>query len=172
MTLIINIAPEGNVMRNIVVFTFLLIFASLVIGCGDEEDEAEIPTTGTVSGTVTFVGTPPEDIAEISVSIFSNLDEQGRPFGPPDRYSDPFTQFTGSVPYKISGVIFGTYKLAAVGYKPSNLPIGTAQTILGMYGFNAPSDTSPDSFTVSQDQPDITGIDIVASYAMIKSMQP
>lgn len=158
-------------MKNDIIYIFMLVFTFFIISCGDE-DMIETPTTGTVSGIVTFVGEPPKDIGAISVSIFSQLDEQGRPFGPPDRHSDPFKQFTGSVPYKISGVSFGTYKLAAVGYKPSDAPVGSPQTILGMYGFDPPADNTPDSFTVSKEQPNITGIDIVANYAMIKKSQP
>lgn len=158
-------------MRNVIIYIFLLIFAFFNINCGEEEI-IETPTTGTVSGIVTFVGEPPKDIGTISVSIFSKLDERGRPFGPPDHYSEPFKQFTGSVPYKISGVSFGTYKLAAVGYKAPDSPVGSPQIILGMYGFKPPADNMPDSFTVSKENPDTTGIDIVADYSMIKKSQP
>jgi hypothetical protein len=157
----------GVAMRYVVITVFIVFVAFFVNGCGNEEEAA--PTTGTISGTVTFAGTPPENIVEIEVSIFAKLDEQGRPSGPPDYYSEPFTQFTGNVPYKISGVSFGTYKLAAVGYKKPDAPVGTAQTVLGMYGFKPPSDNVPDSFTVSEEKPDITGIDIVADYALITS---
>lgn len=158
-------------MGNIIRCVSIMFLACFFIHCGNE-DILETPTTGTVSGVVTFVGEPPKDIGTISVSIFSQLDEQGRPFGPPDRHSEPFKQFTGKVPYTISGVSYGTYKLAAVGYKASDAPVGSPQTILGMYGFNPPTDNTPDSFTVSKEQPDVKGIDIVANYSMIKKSQP
>ncbi len=155
-------------MRYIIFFVSVVFVVFTVISCGEEETEDLKPTTGTISGTVTFVGTPPAGKAEIQVSIFSTL-VNGRPAGPPDRFSEPFTQFTGQVPYTISGVAFGTYQLAAVGYENPDNPPGTPETILGMYGFKAPSDMEPDSFAVSEDKPEATGIDITADYSAIKS---
>jgi len=139
----------------------------LIVGCGDDNEVTPAVTTGTVSGVITFVGTPPAGDVEVEVSIFSKLDENGHPAGPPDFYSDYLIETTGQVPYKISGVTFGTYKLAAVGYKASDALPGTSQTILGMYGFNAPKDMEPDSFTVSQEKPEATEIDITADYSAI-----
>jgi len=159
---------EVIIMRNPILFVSLILIIFVVSSCGEEEKETLPPTTGSISGTVTFVGTPPEGPKEIQVSIFSNLDAKGRPAGPPDYYSEPFTQFTGKVPYKISGVAFGTYKLAAVGYEVPGAPSGTAETVLGMYGFAPPSDMQPDTFTISQENPDITGIDMTADYSAIK----
>jgi hypothetical protein len=141
----------------------LVIF--LASSCGEEEEEA--PTTGTVSGTVTFIGEPPEAGGEIQVSLFSILDENGRPAGPPDHYSEPFTEFTGQVAYEILDVSFGTYKLAAVGFEPPDS--GGAEDVLGMYGFTPPGDMQPDPITVSEEQLDVTGIDIIADYAQIGS---
>jgi hypothetical protein len=141
---------------------FIMFLAS---NCGEDEEEAR--TTGTVSGTVTFVGEPPEGGGEIQVSIFSVVDENGRPTGPPDHYSEPFVEFAGEVPYEISGVSFGTYKLAAVGYEAPDALTG-AETILGMYGFAPPNDMQPDAFTISEEEPDVTGIDIIADYAEIE----
>ena len=154
-------------MRYIVFATLTLLVVFLVCGCGDDEDEEETPTTGTVSGTVTFVGTPPEDTGEIQVSIWSVLDANGRPAGPPDHFSDPFEVFTEEVQYTISGVSFGTYALAALGYEPSDSPPGTPETVLGMHGFAPPTDMEADSFTTSEEQPDATGIDIIADYSEI-----
>jgi hypothetical protein len=142
----------------------------LMVSCG-EEDEEEAPTTGTVSGTVTFMGTPPEDEINVRVSIFSVVDEMGRPTGPPDHYSELFTELTGQVTYKISGVSFGEYNLAAVGLEFVGSPTGTPQTILGAYGMTPPDDMQADPFTVSEDQPDVTGIDIIASYTAAESSE-
>ena len=159
-------------MRYITLVTLALFAMFLVCGCDeDAEEEEETPTTGTVSGTVTFVGTPPEDTGEIQVSIWSVLDPSGRPAGPPDHYSAPFEAFTGEVQYTIPGVSFGTYKLAAVGYEPSDAPMGTPETMLGMYGFAPPTDMEADSFTVSEEQPEANGIDITADYSAIGADQ-
>jgi len=151
----------------LVVSTALVMF--LASSCGEEDEEGETPplTTGSISGTVTFVGTPPEAGGEVRVSIFSVADEMGRPMGPPDYYSELFEEVTGEVPYKISGVSFGTYKLVALGYKAPDAPSGV-QEILGMYGVSPPDDDmQPDTLTVSEGEPEVTGIDIIADYAEI-----
>jgi len=146
---------------SLVIFTVFVIF--LMSSCG-EEDETPVPTTGSVSGTVTFVGMPPEGESEIQVSLFSTE----HPAGPPDHYSEPFKEIKGEVLYKISGVSFGTYKFVAVGWERPDSPPGTPEVILGIYGFTPPDDMQPDSVTVSEEQPDVTGIDIIANYAEIK----
>ena len=155
-------------MRYLGLAISMLLIVFLASSCG-EEDEDEVPTTGTISGTITFMGTPPEDPGEIQVSIWSVLDENGRPAGPPDHYSDPLLEVTGEVQYTISGVSFGTYKLAAVGYEASDAAPGTAEVVLGMYGFAPPADMEADSFAVSEEEPDITGIDIFADYSALEA---
>ncbi len=152
-------------MRHISLVISIVFVVFLISNCGEEET----PTIGSISGTVTFIGAPPENGGEIQVSIFSILDENGRPAGPPDHYSEPFTEFTEEIEYKISGVSFGTYKLAAVGYEAPDAPPGTPETVLGMYGFAPPDDMQADPFTVSKEEPDITEIDIIASYALIEN---
>ena len=155
-------------MRYVSLVISIVFVIFLASSCGEEDEEEEaVPTTGSVSGMVTFIGAPPEGGGEIQVSIFSTVDANGRPTGPPDHHSEPFEQLTGGVPYKISGVSFGTYKLAAVGYEPPDSGPGTPEIVLGMHGFAPPDDMQPDSFTVSEDQPDVTGIDIIANYATI-----
>jgi len=147
-------------------FLIFIFIITLMFGCSDEE-KPDV-TSGTVSGLVTFVGTPPSPDIRVEVSIFSKLDEKGRPSGPPDFYSDYFTKITDKVPYKISGVSFGTYKLAAVGYKKPDAQPGTAQTILGIYGYKPPNDMQPDPFSVSKENPEVTGIDIMVDYSAIR----
>ena len=153
---------------SVVISTMLVLF--LISSCGEEGEEEETPiaTTGSVSGTVTFVGEPPEGESEIQVSMFSTVDENGRPTGPPDYFSEPFKEFRDQVPYKISGISFGTYKLVAVGWESPDSPPGTPEIVLGMYGFAPPNDMQPDSVTLSEEQPDVTGIDIIADYGQIK----
>jgi len=144
------------------------MFITFLISSCAEEDETPATTTGSVSGTITFIGEPPEGESEIQVSLFATVDESGRPAGPPDYFSEPFKEFKGAVPYKISGVSFGTYKLVAIGWERPDSPPGTPEIVLGMYGFAPPSDMQPDSITLSEEQPDVTGIDIVADYGQIK----
>jgi hypothetical protein len=154
-------------MKYIIIVVFMVFTMSLIVGCGNDEEEKPSATTGTISGVITFVGTPPAGTVQVDVSIFSMIDENGRPAGPPDFHSDYLTKTTGQSLYKISGVTFGTYKLVAVGYKAPDAQVGTSQTVLGMYGFKAPKDMQPDPVTVSKELPDATGIDITADYAAI-----
>ena len=155
-------------MRYISLVISIVFVLCLISSCGeDDNDGTPALTTGSVSGTVTFVGEPPEGEIEIQISLFSEVGEQGFPVGPPDHFSEPFKEFTGTVPYTISGVSFGTYKLIAVGLEFPDSPPGTPETILGMYGFAPPGDMQPDSVTVSEEEPDVTGVDIIANYAEI-----
>ena len=148
-----------------------IVFVVMSISNCDEDEETLVPTTGSVSGTVTFMDSPPAGDIEVQVSIFSELDESGRPAGPPDHYSEPFQQFTGQVQYEILGVSFGTYKLAALGFELADAPQGTPEIPIGAYGMTPPIDMEPDSFAISAEQPDATGIDIFASYAAVSQLQ-
>ncbi|MBD3184386.1 hypothetical protein GF312_19030 [Candidatus Poribacteria bacterium] len=154
--------------KTLKITAFILLALMFVLGCGNDEDEeeADLPSTGSISGTITFVDEPPEAEVKVQVSIFSMVDPTtNMPMGPPAHYSDPLTQHTGNVPYQISGVSFGEYKLAAVGYAVVGEGSGMPNNIIGMYGFSPPVDMEPDSFSVTEEQPDITGIDIIATYA-------
>ena len=153
-------------MRYTGIAVSMVLVMFLAISCGnDDDDNDEMPTTGTISGTVTFVGEPPEGGGEVQVSIFSVLDENGRPTGPPAHYSEPFEQITGQVQYTIVGVSFGEYKLVAVGYEPPDSPVGTPEIPIGMYSTAPPV---PGPITVSKEKPDLTGIDIMADYAQLE----
>jgi len=149
-------------MRYISLVVSVIFVLFLITSCGEEEeDETPALTTGSVSGIVKFEGEPPEGESEIQVSLFSEVGEKG-PVGPPDHYSEPFEKFTGEVQYKISGVSFGTYKLAAVGWESPDSPQDEPEVVLGMHG-----GMQPKSITVSEAQPDVTGIDITADYARL-----
>lgn len=154
-------------MRYISLVVSIMLVLCLIISCGEEEEETP-PTTGSVSGTVTFVGETPEGESEMQVSLFSVVDETGKPAGPPAHFSEPFAEVTGEVQYKISGVSFGEYKLIVLGWELADSPTGTPEVVLGMYGFAPPDDMQPDTITVSEEQPDVTGIDIVADYSQIE----
>jgi len=157
-------------MRYISLVVSIMFVLCLIISCGEEEDgKEETPTTGSVSGVVKFVGEAPEGESEVQVSLFSVVDiETGRPAGPPAHFSAPLDKLTGEVPYTISDVSFGEYKLVAVGWERLDSPPGTPEVVIGMYGVAPPDDMQPDSITVSEEQPDVTGIDITADYSQIK----
>jgi len=152
-------------MRHINAVIAMVFVIFLIINCG-EEDKTPAKITGSVSGKVTFVGAH-EGGGEIQVSLFATVDENGRPTGPPDHSSEPLTQITGEVPYQISGVSFGEYHLVAVGWESPDSTPGRPEIILGMYGLSPPDDVFPDSITLSEEQPDVTGIDIIADYSQI-----
>ncbi len=143
-------------MRYVSLVVSVIFVLFLITSCSEDEngEEPPPPTTGSVSGTVTFAGTPPEGESEIQVSLFST--EQ--PTGPPGHYSEPFQEVTGAVSYTIPGVSFGEYKLVAVGWERPDSPPGTQEQILGTYS---------GSVTVSEEQPDVTEVDITADYALL-----
>lgn len=149
---------------NAVISMVFVIF--LIINCG-AEDETPAKITGSVSGKVTFVGEPSEGRGEIQVSLFAKVDANGRPTGPPDHSSEPLITITGEATYQISGVSLGEYHLVAVGWESPDSTPGIPEIILGMYGLSPPDDIFPDSVTLSEEQPDVTGIDIIADYSQI-----
>ena len=131
--------------------------AILWMGCGDDKSTGP-PTTGSVSGTVTYRGTPPGE-GRIVIALFSVWP----PMGPP-AHDVELSVLEGTAEYTIPGVSFGTYAVLSVGWRP--LGQSVEQSPVGVYGFHPPEDMEPDPVTVSQDNPDLTGVDITADYAM------
>ncbi len=95
--------------------------------CDDDNNPAGGgPTTGTVSGTVTFNGTWPTT-GDVQISVFSTFPP---PPGPPDAFTDPIPA-AASYDYQIGGLEPGDYAAIVVGWRDPGNP--SAAEILGMY---------------------------------------
>jgi hypothetical protein len=110
------------------VILFLVGLAS-VAGCSEDENPAS-PTTGSVSGKVTFQGTWPST-GEVQVSIYSNLSAPWVPMGPPDNATDPIQSGSTEFDYTMSGMDKGDYTAIFVGWRDPVNPAGAR--LLGMY---------------------------------------
>lgn len=97
----------------------------MISACNDDNNPT-MPTTGSLSGTVTFQGTWPTT-GQVQVSLFATLP----PMGPPDAYTDPITPGT-SYAYRFDGIDPAAYAGIVVGWLDPNLPPGS-EKILGMY---------------------------------------
>ena len=159
-------------MVSIISLIFLVYGCDLDIdlpGFGDYSNYST-PTTGTIAGIVTFVGTSPDRIGEIRVSIFDKLDENRNPIGKPCHQSKPFIQFTGKVKYELEGISFGTYEVTAVTYKKPDSLSDTPLIIMGIYGCSPSGDVQPDPFTIGTETVYyLGGIDITADYNATKN---
>lgn len=106
---------------------------STVPACDDDDDNPinPNPTTGTVSGTVTFDGTWPST-GDVQVSIYSTLQPPLYvPTGPPDAFTDPIAGSPATYDYEFSGLEFGTYAGILVSWRDPVNPSGAQ--LLGMY---------------------------------------
>ncbi|MCD6335446.1 MAG: hypothetical protein J7M27_08960 [Candidatus Latescibacteria bacterium] len=128
----------------------------LTFGCGD--DSTSPPSTGSVSGKITFVGTQPD-----SGAVYINAAALYPIMGPTDYYEQlEVAPSQTEATYRLEGMNFGTYAAIAVSWKDRTDP---RHTILGMYGTSeATGDTLPDPVVLSSEFPDATDIDIVADY--------
>ena len=133
--------------------------ALLSFGCGEES--VGPPSTGSVSGKITFVGDQPD-----SGLVYINAAVHYPIMGPTDYYKElEVAPSQADVTYRLEGMNFGTYAAIAVSWSDLTGRMGPAHTILGMYGWNeAEGDTLPDPVVLSSEIPDVTGIDIVADY--------
>jgi hypothetical protein len=98
----------------------LAALAGVLPACDDDDPADTGPTTGTVSGTVTFQGTwPTTPTSAVQVSIFASFP----PTGAPDDFTDPIAP-TGSYDYRFDGLTPGTYAAIVVGWRDTALPPG------------------------------------------------
>ena len=129
--------------------------ALLTFGCGEES--VGPPSTGSISGKITFVGDQPD-----SGLVYINAAVHYPIMGPTDYYEVlEVAPSQAEVTYTLEEMNFGTYAAIAVSWKDLTGRTGPAHTILGMYGYSeAEGDTIPDPVALSSEIPDVTGIDI------------
>ena len=130
-----------------------ILVGSLGLGCG--ADTPAGPSTGSVSGTITFRGGAPEEQGQIFVGLFAAWPPVGSPIRRIELSGDE-----GMVQYALPRVVFGTYEAVAV----SRCLPGQMNQVLGAAGLYPPEDMDPEAVTVSRDDPDQTGVDIFADY--------
>ena len=132
-------------------FPMLLLALGLMVflACDDEESPTQPgPVTGSVAGTVTFIGSWPAT-GEVQVSIYSALTAPWVPMGAPDGFTDPITSGSATYDYTMSGLDKGDYMAIYVSWRD---PLNPASTkLLGMYWTNpAASGIAPSGLPVQQ----------------------
>ena len=151
----------------------IMLVLSAVPACDDDDDNPinPNPTTGTVSGTVTFGGTWPST-GDVQVSMYSTImNPPGVPAGPPDAFTDPLNSATDFPTYNYSfeGLDPGDYAAIFVGWRDPADPPG-ARLIgvywiyvdsLGIAASGLPKPPGPSSVSVDAGD-NLTGRDIVA----------
>ncbi|RMH65216.1 MAG: hypothetical protein D6677_03040 [Calditrichaeota bacterium] len=107
---------------------YVMITAIWVLTSCSEDDGApnETQTYGTISGTVTFVGTWP-DKGDVQVSAWTSWP----PAGPPAASSDVLTPGNATQSYKLEGLSLGSYPVITVGWRDPADPAGAV--VLGIY---------------------------------------
>ncbi len=103
--------------------------------CDDDDDNPTNggPTTGAVSGTVTFQGTWPT-VGDVQVSMYSSIiNPPGVPGGPPDAFTDPLDSLTAypTYNYAFEGLDPGDYAAIFVGWRDPADPPGAK--LIGVY---------------------------------------
>ncbi len=117
-------------MKRLFSWLAITVFAAslgFTAACGDDDPAG--PTTGTVSGTVTFQGEWPS-IGDVQIALYASLP----PMGPPDASTDPIAQTT-SYNYSFVGLDPATYDGIVVSWRDPSQPPGTpgAAYTIGMY---------------------------------------
>jgi len=132
---------------SLLLVALLAVMALVIVAACSDDDGTPTgpgaPTTGSVQGTVNFVGTWPAT-GEVQVSIYSGLNNPPWvPMGAPDGFTDPVAGDPASYSYTISGLDFATYSAIYVSWRDPLNPMGA--TLIGMYW------TNPDSVGVALD---------------------
>jgi len=152
---------------------YLLTFTLLAVSCNDSSTEPGNDETGTISGTITFVG---ENCpaANLSVGIYTNWYPQGPPVAYTPLNSENIDN--GSYIYSITEVpIPGTYAATFVAWEDVDSVNANSgqnqQYTLGLYGstfdFTTGMLTTPTPITLTSDSSVQTGVDITASCSLI-----
>ena len=139
-----------TITTNLIVLLMPALF--LFVGCSNPTDSA--PTSGIISGSVTFTGTWPAT-GTVSISLNTDWPPAGAPYAfktiesidldLDDKYS-----------YSFENVTFGTYPAITISWQdPGDSNPATNQHALGAYGgefpfFTAYGGTDPSTITVSE----------------------
>jgi len=145
---------------------FILFFTALSLSCSDS---TTAPNTGSISGTVTFVGNWPST-GEVQVSVYQLLDAPFIPTGPPEQATDALATTT-SYDFKFEGLDKTSYAAIFVGWRDPANPAGAR--LLGVYWANSDSVgissqtglpvQQPSSVTIDDNNVDVSGINITAN---------
>jgi hypothetical protein len=109
-----------------------LLTLGLISACDDDDDPTgPAATTGSISGTVTFLGTWPAS-GNVQVSVYSSYP----PMGPPDGFTDPIPA-GASYNFKIEGLDPGNYAAVVVGWRDPAMPASAVCN--GIYWVNPDS---------------------------------
>lgn len=140
-----------------VLLVALALSAVVFILCSCEDSVAP-PTSGSVSGTVTFEGDWPVgkggEAEAVYVCIFTEW-----PIGSIPYLSDPLPApgADGLIPYTVTDLPLGTYAVVGMWTYPE-------YEFLGAYGYTGEGDI-PTPITLTEDNPNLTGIDFDAAYS-------
>lgn len=149
--------------------TLVLFFLIILAACDNSNEPEPIPDTGSISGTVTFVGTWPAS-GNIQVSVYQTLAPPFVPTGPPEQATDPIAANTTTYNFKFEGLEKTTYAAVFVGWRDPANP--AASRLLGMYwaypdsvGINPQNGLpleQPRAITIDDDHIEVTNINIKA----------
>lgn len=159
-------------MDKLKLFITLAIFPLIFfVGCDEDNDGNNPPTTGTLTGTVVFHGEWPAE-GHIQLSIFTSWNYEGtncywcaQSAGGPPAYTTPTTHFQDPDPgnpdpdtltFEITGISLGTYETVVTGWRDPT-PVGNVECdepVIGMLGANpGTNDTIPASITFDENNP-------------------
>lgn len=155
----------NNVIKKTLAIVILLLFL-LSLSCSDS---TTAPNTGSISGTVTFVGNWPST-GEVQVSVYQSLQAPFIPTGPPEQATDALATTT-SYDFKFEGLDKTSYAAVFVGWRDPANP--AAARLLGMFWANTDSVgislqtglplQQPSTVTIDDNNIDVSGINITAN---------
>ena len=147
-------------MKNSYLTTYLTLLI-VFTGCEDDIIDGSVaPETGTISGSITFLGTWPD-----SGAVLLTIDLQYPPQGPPSgsRTIENNELENNVYAYSFEDLLFGNYAAITITYWPSGYSSGGTYTLLGSYPYPLilPTQTY---INLSEDNPAMIIDDIEATF--------
>ncbi len=104
------------------------VLVAFATSCGGDDGPAagDPANTGSVSGTVTFMGSWPAT-GDVQVAVYSSLP----PAGPPDGYTNPLGPNINTYNYTIAGLDPGVYEGVIVSWRDPGDPLSSV--VIGQY---------------------------------------